>query len=141
MENQHPPFQAQRIDHVVLRVASLERSVAFYRRLVGATVERERPDLGLVHLRVGASLIDLVSVDGPIGRPGGAAAGAEGRNMDHLCLRIEPFVEADVLAHLARHEVPRSSVAKIQFGAEGDGPAVYFQDPDGNTVELKGRQL
>lgn len=140
MENEHPPFQAQRIDHVVLRVASLERSVAFYRRLVGATVERERPDLGLVHLRVGASLIDLVSVDGPIGRPGGAAAGAEGRNMDHLCLRIEPFVEADVLAHLARHEVPRSSVAKIQFGAEGDGPAVYFQDPDGNTVELKGRQ-
>jgi glyoxylase I family protein len=134
-----PNFEVQRIDHVVLRVADLNRSIEFYRRLLGCTVLKENPERGLVHLKAGASVIDLVSIEGPIGKQGGAAPGEEGRNMDHLCLRIEPFIEHEVLAHLERHDVPRSSVAKLQFGAEGDGPAVYFKDPDGNIIELKGK--
>ncbi len=134
------PFVVQRLDHVVLRVQDLERSIAFYARLLGCVVERRRDELGLAHLRAGASLIDLVAVDGSIGRQGGAAAGEQGRNLDHFCLRIEPFVEAELLAHLERECVPHSPVAKIQFGAEGDGPAVYFEDPDGNRVELKGHR-
>lgn len=141
MNFDHLPFQVQRLDHVVLRVSDLDRSIEFYGRLLGCTVERERRDRGLVHIRAGSSLIDLVAIEGPIGKLGGAAAAAEGRNMDHFCLRVDPFDAGAVLAHLQLHDVPRSSEAKVQFGAEGDGQAVYLQDPDGNTIELKGPPL
>jgi len=132
------PFDVQRLDHVVLRVRDLDRSEAFYRDVLGCAVARRREDLGLHHLRAGASMIDLVAVDGTLGQRGGAAAGTEGRNLDHLCLRIEPFDEAAIVAHLAAHRLAPHGPATTNFGAEGDGPSLYFDDPDGNTVELKG---
>ena len=132
------PFDVQRLDHVVLRARHLDRSEAFYRTVLGCELVRRRDDLGLRHLRAGASMIDLVAVDGRLGRLGGGAAGTEGRNLDHLCLRIEPFDEPAIVAHLARHGVAPQGPAAINFGAEGDGPSLYFDDPDGNTVELKG---
>ena len=79
------------IDHLVLRVADLPRMLRFYRDVLGCAVERDRPDLGLVQLRAGRSMLDLVPVDGPIGRQGGAAPGMQGRNLDHFCVRVEPF--------------------------------------------------
>ena len=132
------PFQVLRLDHVVLRVADLDRSIAFYARAVGCSVVRRRDDLGLVHLRAGVSLIDLVSVDGPLGRKGGAPAGAGGRNVDHLCLRIDPFDAVALEQHLATVDIRPSGPVRVNFGAEGEGPSLYFQDPDGNTIELKG---
>ena len=133
-----PAFSVLRIDHVVLRVKDMERAVAFYVDVLGCNVEKRRDDLGLVHLRAGASLIDLVTPDGPLGRQGGALPGAEGRNVDHLCLRIEPFDEADIRALMARHGVALHGDVQNNFGAEGYGPSIYLSDPDGNTVELKG---
>ncbi len=133
-----PPFLVQRLDHVVLRVRDLDRSEAFYRTVLGCEVARRRDDLGLRHLRAGASMIDLVAVDGPLGRRGGAAAGAGARNLDHLCLRVEPFDEAALVAHLAAHGLAPHGPATRNFGAEGDGLSLYLDDPDGNTIELKG---
>lgn len=133
-----PPFSVLRIDHVVFRVASLARSIAFYRDTLGCEVVRQRPDLGLVHLRAGASMIDLVAIDGPLGTRGGPAPGAHARNVDHLCLRVDPFVERELVAHLARHGVVPQGPASDNFGAEGSGPSLYVSDPDGNTIELKG---
>jgi glyoxylase I family protein len=135
------PFQVQRIDHVVFRVEDLERSIAFYKAAVGCEVVRLRPELGLVHLRAGASMIDLVSVAGPLGQRGGTAPGSEGRNVDHLCLRIEPFDEAALLAHLRQCGAPADGAAVQNFGAEGVGWSLYFTDPDGNVIELKGPPL
>lgn len=132
------PFDIQRIDHLVLRVRDLARSLRFYGDVLGCEVVRQREHLGLVHLRVGASMIDLVSVDGTLGARGGAAAGEEGRNVDHLCLRIDPFDEAALHTHLARFGLAPVGPAETNFGAEGDGPSLYFTDPDGNTIELKG---
>ena len=131
------PFDVQRIDHLVLRVRDLARSIRFYGDVLGCDVERRREHLGLVHLRAGASMIDLVSVDGTLGARGGAPASDEGRNVDHLCLRIEPFDEVALRAHLANVGITPSPIA-INFGAEGDGPSLYVKDPDGNTIELKG---
>jgi len=133
-----PPFAVQRLDHLVLRVRDLDRAEAFYRDLLGCAVVRRRDDLGLRHLRAGASMIDLISIDGRLGARGGAAAGREGRNLDHLCLRIEPFDESAIVAHLAAHGVASHGPASNNFGAEGDGPSLYFDDPDGNSIELKG---
>lgn len=132
------PFSVQRIDHIVFRVRDLDRSVEFYRTVLGCEVVRRRDDLGLVHLRAGASMIDLVSVDGRLGSRGGTAAGKEARNLDHLCLRIKPFNEADLVAHLGKHGLAPLGSAEVNFGAEGDGLSLYFHDPDGNTIELKG---
>jgi len=133
-----PAFSVLRIDHVVLRVKDAERSIAFYRGVLGCAVEKRRDDLGLVHLRAGTSLIDLVTHDGPLGRQGGAPAGAEGRNVDHVCLRIEPFDEAVIRTLMAEHGVAVNGEVQNNFGAEGNGPSIYVADPDGNTVELKG---
>jgi len=130
-------FSILGLDHVVLRASNVPRMVRFYCEVLSCTVEKEREDLDLTQLRAGNSLIDLVAVDGAIGRKGGAAPGAEGRNMDHLCLRIEPFDPGALTAHLIRHGVVPGEI-KPRYGADGTGPSLYLSDPEGNTVELKG---
>jgi catechol 2,3-dioxygenase-like lactoylglutathione lyase family enzyme len=125
------------IDHIVLRVTGLERMVRFYGEVLGCPVERRQDEIGLVQLRAGGSMIDLVPVDGKLGRMGGAAPGAEARNVDHFCLRVEPFDADAINAHLASHGVEGGPVAQ-RFGAEGEGPSIYVTDPEGNVVELKG---
>jgi glyoxylase I family protein len=130
-------FSILGLDHVVLRAANVPRMVHFYCAVLGCTLERERPELGLTQLRAGNSLIDLVAVDSDIGRRGGAAPGTEGRNMDHLCLRIEPFDPGALTAQLIRHGVVPGEI-KSRYGADGYGLSVYVSDPEGNTVELKG---
>ena len=130
-------FTVQGIDHVVLRVRDVEGMIRFYQDVLGCAVERRKDDLGLIQLRAGRSLIDLVDVNGELGQKGGAAPGAEARNMDHLCLRIDPFDEAPLRAHLRAHGVEAGELV-TRYGAEGDGPSLYIEDPEGNTVELKG---
>ena len=131
------PIPVRGLDHIVLRVADLDAMIAFYGEVLGCPVERRKDEIGLVQLRAGQSLIDLVPVDGKLGRAGGAAPGSEGRNLDHLCLRIEPFDEAAIRRHLAVHGVEAGPVDS-RYGAEGDGPSIYLQDPEHNTIELKG---
>jgi glyoxylase I family protein len=125
------------IDHIVLRVSDLRRMLHFYCEVLGCPEERRQDEIGLVQLRAGRSLIDLVTVTGKLGRMGGAAPAAEGRNMDHVCLHVEPFDAAAIGAHLAAHGVPPGAV-ESRYGAEGEGPSIYVTDPEGNVVELKG---
>ena len=130
-------IQIRNIDHVVLRVRDIEAMVRFYCEVLGCSVEKLQEAIGLTQLRAGACLIDLVDVAGEIGRQGGAAPGREGRNMDHFCLRVEPFDAAAIAAHLESHGIAPGPVER-RYGAEGTGPSIYLQDPEGNTVELKG---
>lgn len=125
------------IDHVVLRAINLDAMQRFYCDVLGCREERRQDAIGLVQLRAGASLIDLVSIDGKLGRMGGAAPGSEGHNMDHLCLRVEDYDEAVILAHLAAHGV-RVGELGSRYGAQGEGPSIYLHDPQGNMIELKG---
>ncbi|MGK2286939.1 VOC family protein [Pedomonas sp. V897] len=130
-------IRVREIDHVVLRVKDLDAMLRFYVEVLGCPIERRQDEIGLVQLRAGRSLIDLVTVEGRLGRMGGAAPGAEGRNMDHLCLRVEPFDAAEIRAFLAAHGVESGEPAP-RYGAEGEGPSLYLHDPEGNMVELKG---
>ena len=130
-------IKPRELDHVVLRVSDVTRAIEFYCEVIGCTEERRVDEVGLVQLRAGRSLIDLVDVNGEIGRKGGPAPGSKGHNMDHLCVRIDPFDEAAIRAHLDHHVV-KAGPTETRYGAEGNGPSIYVQDPDGNVVELKG---
>jgi len=130
-------MRIREIDHLVLRVVDLDRMLRFYCDALGCTVERRQEALGLVQLRAGRSLLDLVPVDGKLGAAGGAAPGKEGRNLDHFCFRVEPFDAQALRERLAKHGISAGEVVS-RYGAEGEGPSMYITDPEGNVVELKG---
>ena len=125
------------LDYLVLRVADLRTTIAFYTDVLGCPVEKVQEELGLYQLRAGGALFDLAPVDGPLGSKGGAAPGMEGRNLDHFCLLVEPFDADAIIAHLRAHGADPAPVAS-RYGAEGQGPSIYVADPEGNVVELKG---
>jgi glyoxylase I family protein len=121
-------FHVERIDHVVLRVRNLAAMVRFYEQALGFEVLRRVDELRLVQMRAGASMLDLVSRDRPDDKDG---------NMDHLCFRIEPFDRDVVVARLSPLGIAVGETVE-RVGAEGKGPSVYFDDPEGNQIELKG---
>jgi catechol 2,3-dioxygenase-like lactoylglutathione lyase family enzyme len=128
------PFAIRTIDHVVLRVRDVARMRKFYCEVLGCTLEREQPKIGLTQLRAGAALIDLVDI---VRRAGGVAPpDPAAPNMDHLCLRVAPFDAGAIRGHLTAHGVAPGEVVN-RFGAEGEGPSLYLSDPEGNVVELK----
>ncbi len=131
------PIRIRGLDHLVLRVRDLERSLRFYTEVLDAREERRIERAGLIQLRAGEQLIDLVPLDGPLGRSGGRGPEAEGRNVDHFALRLASFDESQLRAHLEKHGVEAGEV-QTRYGAEGFGPSMYVRDPDGNVVELKG---
>jgi len=114
----------------------MDEARAFYCEVIGCTVEQALPQYGMLQLRAGAALIDLVDIaaeEGAWARP--PAAG--GRNVDHVCLATGPWDEAALRAHLAAHQVEIVEEG-IRGGARGDGLSFYVRDPSGNTLELKG---
>jgi glyoxylase I family protein len=132
-----PPFRLVGLDHVVIRArdpAGLER---FYVEVLGCTVEKRQENIGLTQLRAGRSLIDLVDCAGVLGRAGGDPPAETGRNMDHLCLRVDPF-DGPALQDWLRRNGAQPGEVVPRYGAEGNGPSLYLADPEGNQVELKG---
>lgn len=130
-------FEIKHIDHIVLRVADVGAMIGFYEEVLGCSLEKVQETLGLYQLRAGDALIDLVSVDGVLGRAGGAAPGREGRNVDHFCLRIEPFDGEELISYLKAKGIDAGQI-ESRYGAEGQGPSLYIKDPEGNVIELKG---
>lgn len=132
-----PAFQIKHLDHVVLRVQDLARSVDFYTKVLGCSVKKKNDKLAMIHLSAGGSMIDLIDVQGPLGAAGGAAPEKERRNVDHFCLRVDPFDEASIVQHLQAFGIAADK-AVLRYGAEGEGLSIYCFDPDGNQIELKG---
>lgn len=130
-------FKIQTIDHLVLRVADLAPMLNFYVNVLGCTLDRVQEELGLYQVRAGDSLIDLITVDGKLGRAGGCAPGREGRNLDHFCLRVEPFDGEKIRAYLSEQGIEAGEPA-LRYGAQGQGLSLYLSDPEGNEVELRG---
>lgn len=131
------PFQIQNLDHVVIRVRDQELMTRFFCEVLGCSIERSIDVAPMNQLRAGANLIDLVSIPRPIEAENLGDLDAKGHNMDHFCIRIEPFDEKVLLDHLRDHGIKPSPVEQ-RFGAEGLGPSIYFNDPEGNRIELKG---
>ncbi|MCZ6640453.1 MAG: VOC family protein [Gammaproteobacteria bacterium] len=131
-------FEIQQLDHLVLRATDCQALVDFYCEVLGMKVERTVESVGLVQLRAGASLIDIVDSKGVLGKRRGVPPDRNnGTNLDHFCLRIEPFDAEAIRAHLKSHGVDTGDVQTV-YGAEGYGSSIYLDDPEGNTIELKG---
>ena len=124
------------IDHVVLRVADLDRMMRFYVDVLGARIEKEQTEIGLYQLRVGTSLLDLIPVESELGAMGGTAPGKLGHNVDHIAFRVLPWDGKAILADLHKHGI--EGEIKSRYGSEGNGPSIYLTDPEGNGLELKG---
>jgi len=136
MSEQHA-INIRLIDHVVIRVNNLEQMVDFYCDVLGCRVERGPGEMRLAQLRAGNSLIDLLDVTGPVARAGGRARSSDDRNMDHFCVQVEPWDADAIRIHLEKHGVEVGDVV-ARYGALGNGPSIYINDPEGNKVELKG---
>lgn len=124
------------IDHIVLRTNQLPAMLHFYCDILGCIEERRLSELGLIQLRAGSALIDLVDSEGVLGRQGGVAPRQDGRNLDHLCLRIAAVGEGSLHNYLEQHGIIAQEFAE-RYGATGYGRSIYIEDPQGNAVELK----
>ena len=131
------PINIRLIDHVVFRVRDLKAMVSFYTDVLGCRLERGPGEFGLAQLRAGQSLIDLVDVNGRLGRQGGRPPDRSAPTVDHVCLQVEPWDPGAVREHLQMHGVEVGEIAS-RYGAKGQGPSLYIEDPEGNTIELKG---
>lgn len=131
------PLKVRGLDHLVIRARDLPALERFYVEVLGLTVERRADQIGMVQLRAGAQLVDLVAADGMLGRQGGAAPGRDGRNLDHFCLNLDEFDLAEVEAHLKAHGITPGD-SGVRYGAGGFGVSIYLTDPEGNGLELRG---
>ena len=130
-----PPFKLEALDHVVLLVRDMAEARHFYEAVLGCSVDRALPEFGMLQLRAGASLIDLVDIgsrEGEWARPEMEG----GRNMDHVCIATGPCTEQAMRAHLAHHGIAIVEEG-IRYGANGDGMSFYICDPSSNQIELK----
>jgi glyoxylase I family protein len=123
------PLRVEELDHVVIRCRDQARSLDFYTRILGLTEERRLEAIGLVQLRAGRSMVDLVPADPP--------PAFETRNVDHVCLGVAAADMTALAAWLAAEGVIVLGEPTLRYGARGMGLSLYVQDPDGNVVELK----
>ncbi len=135
--NNANPINVNGIAHVVLRARDFEGLITFYTDVIGCKLERISPDYGIAQLRAGNSLVDIVDVAGRLGQMGGDAPDHHAANMDHFALQVRPWNQAAIIEHLKYHGIVHGEVEQ-RYGARGNGPSLYLQDPEGNHLELKG---
>ena len=127
------------LDHIVLRTSRMEEMLHFYSNVLGCPIERElSPEFGLLQLRAGTALIDLVAVDSELGKLGGGPPTKGNNNMDHFCLQLSTQPEEEISSYLASHGIEVRPFER-RYGAQGYGNSVYLSDPEGNIVELRNR--
>jgi len=123
------PIRVEELDHVVLRCRNQPRALDFYTRVLGLTEERRVEAIGLVQLRAGRSMVDLLA---------SSESDREGAtNVDHICLGIAATDMHAVVRYLEAQGVEVIGEPALRYGARGMGLSVYARDPEGNVVELK----
>jgi glyoxylase I family protein len=123
------PLRVAELDHVVLRCRDQAKMADFYIRILGLREERRIEAIGLIQLRAGASMIDLV--------PAATPRIESGANVDHFCLGIEAADMHAAARYLRDNAVEVAGEPAARYGARGMGMSIYIRDPEGNVVELK----
>lgn len=125
------PFECQGIDHVVLRVTNIKKSLAFYTEILTLTLERVIEDLEIYQLRCGRNMIDLCAL-----KDQETLTDNVGRGIDHICLNVSGDVDA-MEAYLHANSVSITSGPVEVYGANGFGTSIFILDPDEYLIELK----
>lgn len=127
------------LDHIVLNVANVERSLAFYTGVLGLQGERVEEfragKVGFPSVRITAgTIIDLFPTDAPLhSQPAEKNSG----NLNHFCLVVNAADFAGITEYLAGHRIEIRQGPVSRWGARGRATSVYFLDPDGNEVEIR----
>ena len=122
-------MEIARLDHLVLTVADIERSCAFYTTVLGMEVVRFGE--GRTALRFGQQKINLHAADAIPGLVADKPTPGSG----DLCFITETPL-AEVVMHLRRCDVPIIAGPGPRAGAIGTIQSVYIRDPDQNLVEI-----
>src|SRR5215472_9184166 len=115
------PLTVAELDHVVLRCREQERMLDFYTRVLGLKEERRIAQIGLIQLRAGASMIDLV--------PAAEPRVESGSNVDHFCLGIQAADLRTAMDYLRMNAVEIIGEPAVRYGARGMGNSIYVRDP------------
>ncbi|MDB5531085.1 MAG: glyoxalase/bleomycin resistance protein/dioxygenase superfamily protein [Devosia sp.] len=136
MTSTRPPYSIVGIDHVVFLVGNMEQALKFYVDGLGCVSGYSYPDLGMEQVWCGSALIVLWDISHP-GAHDAVPPISGGRNVDHVCIAVNPFDPEAVKAHLQSCGIEIDREA-MHGGARGVGQSFYFLDPFGNKIELKG---
>ena len=128
------------LDHIVLNVSDIERSLKFYIGVLGLEAERldefKAGKIGFPSVRINRdTIIDLFPTDGDEIK---SKAGEKRQsNLNHFCMVVEREDFSGIVDYLARHDIAVREGPISRWGARGRATSVYFLDPDGNEVEIR----
>jgi glyoxylase I family protein len=124
------------LDHIVLNVSDIDRSLRFYTEVLG--LESERLDafragkVGFPSVRINqGTVIDLF----PAKDDGGGAEVK--RNLNHFCLVVGKENFTGIVDFLTDRQIAIREGPVSRWGARGQATSVYFHDPDGNQIEIR----
>ena len=127
------------LDHIVLNVSDIDRSLKFYTEVLGLKGERvdefRAGKVSFPSVRINQrTIIDLFP------RKEGGAATAEQKanaNLNHFCLVVGAEDFSGIVEYLAERHIGVREGPVSRWGAQGRATSVYFLDPDGNQVEIR----
>ena len=134
------PIRVTELDHIVLNVKDIDRSLAFYSEVLGLQAERvdefRAGKIGFPSVRINEhTIIDLSMSKEP-----GALPKSEGKtvgNLNHFCLVVDNEDFTGIVDYLKAHNVSIVQGPISRWGARGRATSVYFLDPDGNEIEIR----
>jgi catechol 2,3-dioxygenase-like lactoylglutathione lyase family enzyme len=134
-----PGINIIELDHIVLNVGDIERSLKFYTEILGLQGERvnqfREGKVGFPSVRINAgTIIDLFPK-----KESSAALVADknNRNLNHFCMVVGADDFAGAVEHLKANGVAIREGPVSRWGARGRATSVYFLDPDGNEIEIR----
>jgi glyoxylase I family protein len=128
------------LDHIVLNVTDIDRSVAFYTGVLGLKPERldqfKAGEVGFPSVRINQdTIIDLFPLkEREVARTGGAKRDA---NLNHFCMVVGAEDFGGIVDYLKANGIAVREGPVSRWGARGRATSVYFLDPDGNEIELR----
>jgi len=131
------PIRVTELDHIVLNVEDIDRSLAFYTQVLGLKGERveefKAGEVGFPSARINEhTIIDLSPIKKESAREVPLA-----RNLNHFCLVVGQEDFSGIVDYLKGHGVPILQGPISRWGARGRATSVYFPDPDGNEIEIR----
>ena len=127
------------LDHIVLNVSDIDRSLEFYTEVLGLKGERvdefRAGNVSFPSVRINQqTIIDLFP------RKEAAARGTEqiaNVNLNHFCLVVSANDFSGIVEYLRENQVTVHQGPVSRWGAQGRATSVYFPDPDGNEIEIR----